>query len=354
MDKVKSVTKNGWKPGGDRPIHRESWKSDLKGMATGKKKDPYEYARDHQSAPLTTLKDPDSFGPPPKHREFYPDGQSPASANQPARWTANLGAGVGAKVNDGPSGGLGSVVQVRSRQQREQEAAQKIEEEETPKQPTGPFKIDSSGLRTDHLPKPLVRRDGPNGPVAASSPSTPSRAAATAAVPARVNSPSLPPRQNLKPGVPPPVLPPRQNEYPDEHTPAPPPPYSEATPPSSQPGISVNQNALHRLGQAGVSVPGLGIGSQSGTPSPAAAPTAQVNELQQRFAQMNTGVRQQTSHAAQAPALSGNAAVQAASKKGPPPPPPKKSGLVASANDESAHTTAQPPPLPLSSKPRPT
>lgn len=57
MDKFKGVAKNGWKPSGDRPIHRESWKSDLKGMATGKKKDPYEEGRNHVSRPLNSLQD---------------------------------------------------------------------------------------------------------------------------------------------------------------------------------------------------------------------------------------------------------------------------------------------------------
>ena len=57
MDKLKGVAKGGWKPANDRPIHRESWKSDLKGMATGKKKDPFEEGRNHVSTPLNTLKD---------------------------------------------------------------------------------------------------------------------------------------------------------------------------------------------------------------------------------------------------------------------------------------------------------
>src|ERR1700721_1585318 len=33
----------------------------------GKGKDPAQEAREHQSAPISTLKDPASFGPPPKH-----------------------------------------------------------------------------------------------------------------------------------------------------------------------------------------------------------------------------------------------------------------------------------------------
>ncbi|KAK0985797.1 hypothetical protein LTR91_010533 [Friedmanniomyces endolithicus] len=71
MDKLKGVAKGGWHPTRDTlPIHRDSWKTDLKGIATGKKKDPYEEARSHQSTPLTTLRDPDSFGAPPKHTGY--------------------------------------------------------------------------------------------------------------------------------------------------------------------------------------------------------------------------------------------------------------------------------------------
>ena len=57
MEKAKGVLKGGWHPSGDRQIHRDSWKSDLKGMATGKKKDPFEEGRNHESRPLSSLKD---------------------------------------------------------------------------------------------------------------------------------------------------------------------------------------------------------------------------------------------------------------------------------------------------------
>jgi hypothetical protein len=320
MDKVKGIAKGGWKPANDRPIHRETWKSDLKGIATGKKKDPYEQARNHESRPLSSLKDPDSFGPPPKHRDYYP-GDSPASASpsQPS----------------GPAGGLGGPVPVPRRPQ-EQEQVQ-----EEPLKPPQPYRVDTSGLRTDHLPKPPLRREGASSPASSASPILPPR---------HTNTPPLPPRQATGP---PPVLPPRMNEHPTESTPPPPPSYGEAIKSPPNPAL-INQAAATRLGQAGISVPGFGIGGQSAssrTPpaqSPAGPSGSQLSELQQRFARMNHGSQNDAS-----PPLSPAAAVPSG-KKPPPPPPPKKVGLGAGSQPETGDSSAPaPPPVPWSSKPRP-
>lgn len=62
MDKFKGLAKGGWHPPGDPSISRKTWKSDLKGMATGQKKpDAYEEARNHQSRPLASLQDRELF-----------------------------------------------------------------------------------------------------------------------------------------------------------------------------------------------------------------------------------------------------------------------------------------------------
>lgn len=186
------------------------------------------------------------------------------------------------------------------------------------------------------------------------------------------------------------MLPPRQNEYPDEHTPAPPPTYGEATQPQPQPQpqpqqpnpASLNQSAINRLGQAGVSVPGFGIGSSNNAP-PQAPPSnqghpSQLNELQQRFSRLGAGSgstqpsaspqaqpspvaswqqhRQQIQNnpilnyaGQQTGVLPPPAGAAAAAKKKPaPPPPPKKSTLQ--GNDGAGPA---PPPIPMSSKPRP-
>ncbi|KAK3678714.1 hypothetical protein LTR78_001167 [Recurvomyces mirabilis] len=241
MDKLKSVAKGGWKPAGDPKISRDTWKEDLKGMATGKKSDPHEATRNHTSAPLKTLKDPDSFGAPPKHTGVYGN-----AANVPSSSSAY----------SEPSGGLGSPIPTPSRRQQ-----QEVVEEEEVKGPPKPYSKDTTGLRTDNLPKPPIRR----GDAAAGSSSSPARTA----------SPSLPPRQT--PGLPtrqasrpPPSLPPRMTENPSEWTPAPPPTYGEATQSPIHDPAAIAQGAATRLSQAGVSVPGFGIGSPTSSTQPQA------------------------------------------------------------------------------------
>src|SRR5690242_8579725 len=177
-----------------------------------------EAAREHQSAPLSTLKDPSTFAPPPKRVP----GASP------------LAGGVGAA----PPGSA------RQRLQEREEAQRRAEEESKPQ---GPYRRDTTGLSTTHLPKPPAFR-----PNAATPPPAPAP---------RGKPPGLPPR-----------LPPRQTENVDEYTPPAPPSYGEAiSEPAPQ---TLNQGALNRLGQAGVAVPGLGIGRKGSPPVPPRQRTA--------------------------------------------------------------------------------
>jgi len=347
MDKLKGVAKGGWHPSNNSPIHRESWKSDLKGIATGKKADPYESSRDHQSTPLASLKDPASFAPPPKHSAYYPDAQNPSASS--------------ASTPGGPPSRSAVPVPAPPRQPQQQQlqSPEQVQEQEA-KPPSGPYRTDTTGLRTDNLPKPPVRRA--NGEVSGGSIS-PMRTASPS-LPPRTASPSLPPRQNA-PGAlpprqqtakPPPSLPPRMTESPTEFTPAPPPTYGEATRP--QPGTGfINQNSVSRLGHAGISVPGFGIGGTEHATAPR-SPAAQqghggqLSELQQRFSRMNAGSGIQASQA-QAPVA---AAIAAGKKAAPPPPPKKKSSLVSGdSRQQSSDGSAAPipPPIPMSSKPKP-
>lgn len=107
-------------------------------------------------------------------------------------------------------------------------------------------------------------------------PALPPPAPARGATPGAASKPSLPPR-----------LPPRTNTS------------SMTSPASPEPGIAggsnnvLNKGAVNRLGAAGVSVPGLGIGksgASSASPSPppphSRQPSAQVNELQNRFSNL--------------------------------------------------------------------
>lgn len=305
------------------PIHRESWKSDIKGAASGKKKDPNEYARSHESAPLTTLRDPDSFGAPPRHTSVH--GSDPTTPSSPAR--------------PQPSGGLGSVVPGPSMRPQQQQ------QEEVPKQPSGPYRADTTGLSTASLPKPPVRR----ADAQAQAPPPPPRSSSAASPP-----PALPSRQPQQ-RTPAPFLPPRMNENPDEFTPPPPPTYTEATQPCQRDPAHLNTDAISRLSQAGVSVPGFGIGGNNNAASQSptiTGHTGQLSELRQRFARMNTGSQspQPTSPISSGPTT----AAAAAQKRPPPPPPPKRAGLGGSndSRPSASSTGLAPPPLPLSSKPR--
>lgn len=328
-DRAKSLLKGGWHPPGDPTVHRATWKQDLKNIATGKQNtSALDNARNHQSTPLSSLRDPNSFGAPPKATQYYSDTQaSPTS--------------VASAAPQGPQGGLASVVPTASRTRQQEQVS--VEE---PTVPQGPYRTDTTGLRTDNLPKPPVRRVDGAGSPAPSSPGLPPRQAGrpVPAPPPRQttgHAPAMPPRQNTGP---PPVLPPRQNEYPDEHTPAPPPTYGQAVNPNTDAG-QINLGAATRLSQAGISIPGFGIGTQSAQPD-SAQRGPQLSELQQRFARMNTGAGSQESQP------SSSISNSAAGKKAPPPPPPKKSALAAGSRPSTSDGN-QPPPLPLSSKPRP-
>ena len=142
------------------------------------------------------------------------------------------------------------------------------------------------------------------------------------------------------------------NEFPDEHTPAP--PYQEATKPAQQNSAVLNASALNRLSQAGVSVPGFGIGGSSGSAAsqPQPAQQSQLSELQQRFARMKTGTADQPSPP-QSPTTAIDALQAAAHKKPPPPPPPPKKPGLGNAGGSRPGTSDgnnAPPPLPLGSK----
>jgi hypothetical protein len=132
------------------------------------------------------------------------------------------------------------------------------------------------GLSTSHLPPPPGRKDGADG-----------RSPAPTPAPGAKPKPSLPPR-----------LPPRQNSNPVA---SPPPPYSASTTESDSHKGILNQSSLNRLGAAGVSVPGFGIGtkgkqplpppalsSSSRSPAPTQSPvnTSQLSELQSRFSRL--------------------------------------------------------------------
>lgn len=209
-------------------------------------------AHQHQSTPLSALRDPSEFEPPPKR----------------------VSGVTGSPTTSSSSGGLApplSSEEVRA-QQRSSFATRKAQEEpEEEKPPPGPFKADTTGLSTASLPPPpKFRGDG----VVQAKPEAPRP------------KPSLPPR-----------LPPRDS---GTAVPATHPPAYDAIQQAS--GVSLNQGAVDRLGRAGISVPGLGIGkpvsptlpprtgraSPNQAESPPSSQQSQLSELQNRFAHMRT------------------------------------------------------------------
>ena len=240
----------------------------------GKGKKPGENdAEQHVSRPLAALKDPSQFGPPPKNVNYH------GGAALPNQITPHRD-GWGAPLSQD------QIQNARAPAQEEVE-----EEEEKPKGPPVPYRADRTGLQTNNFAPPPVHR-------------------ALAASPAEAEvGPAKP-----KPGLPP-RLPARKNTQDAASPMSPPPPAYEPAAPQPQPPTPsngmLNKSSLSRLGNAGVSVPGLGIGrstnnttttstsanpwsnerSQSTTsppPSNAAGGNSQLSELQSRFSRMTS------------------------------------------------------------------
>lgn len=210
----------------------------------GKGKDASDDRSEHISQPLSSLKDPSAFGPPPRHINYHGAGALPNETTPDRR---GMGAPLSQEQIDYQN------YQHQQAIEAEEEAAQK------PAPPPVPYRVNTTGLSTNNLPPPPVRRlDSPSSGSSASS---------------KPKGPQVPPR-----------VPPR-NDSPATST-LPPPPYSVTTPSASQ-GY-VNQEATSRLSNAGVSVPALGIEEQNGSSSYTSTARNKMNDLQSRFSQMRT------------------------------------------------------------------
>ena len=189
----------------------------------GKGKDTHAaQAKEHTSRPLSSLKDPDSFGPPPRNVNYNGEAAVPNATTPDRR-------------------GLGAPIRTEELVVHGQQPVG-----HKPAPPPVPYRADKTGTNTNNLPKPPVRRTGNDNDQLSPSPSTKPK-------------PSLPPR-----------LPPRQNSNLTQNTAEELPSYTAATQATSpQDKSSLNQDALGRLGRAGVSVPGFGIGPGSRTPTEA-------------------------------------------------------------------------------------
>ncbi|KFH42439.1 hypothetical protein ACRE_068280 [Hapsidospora chrysogenum ATCC 11550] len=239
----------------------------------------------HQARPITELRDPASFAPPPKRTAT---GLAPPPP-PPSAPVARQVVPAPSKYHDPRSGPLDPRALRNAEPEQPEEDAR----------PRGPYRVDTTGLSTNHLPPPPGRRDGANGrtpPPPSYESATGRPAALPPSTPARSNTSTPASTTSAKPSLPP-RLPPRTNSSATATTPVSP----ESTGSSSH--NLLNQSAVNRLGAAGVSVPGLGIGrSDTGPPAPGPGPgpgppppppasrqsTSQVNELQNRFANLKT------------------------------------------------------------------
>ncbi|PNP75071.1 hypothetical protein FNYG_11559 [Fusarium nygamai] len=263
MSKYKDIMKNGWHP--EKP--GSSLKGQVKGLV-GRGKSEDEDRGSHVSVPLSQLKDPSTFAPPPKRTGSGLLPPPPREESGPR------------KVITAPS----KYMDPRAPAPQEPVYAEPEEGYEEQPQPRGPYRTNTTGLSTDSLPKPPGRRDGADG----RSGQPPSYQSAMAGVGGggRAAPPSLPPR-----------LPPRTNSG-----------STIASSPAASPAPTgnglLNQGAVNRLGAAGISVPGFGIGRSSpaaeaspsppqpprpGVASPPPAPAAShMSELQNRFSKLGT------------------------------------------------------------------
>ena len=210
------------------------------------------------------MKAPESFGSPPKNVNYHGGAAVPNTITPNRR-------GLGAPL---------TTTEIREKEEAERRDAHASEEAARKSAPPPlPYRVNTTGLSTSNLPKPPVRRPeyGDQSPASPARPSTKPK-------------PSLPPR-----------LPPRQGSTPtSESISPPPPPYSAVSDPASAQDGQINQGAVGKLGAAGVSVPGFGIGSsvqngnqRSGVTSSTdgqspATNGGQLSELQSRFAGMST------------------------------------------------------------------
>ncbi|KAI9147957.1 hypothetical protein HJFPF1_11775 [Paramyrothecium foliicola] len=279
MSKYKDVLKNGWHPERSSGTEKSGIRGQVKiepalttvprqsGML-GRNKSSDSSSNNHVAAPLTSLRDPSSFAPPPKRTGTGLAPPPPPSAPGTRKVVTAPSKYIDPRAKEPPAW------QQQQQQQLEQEQGVEDVDEDRPPQP---YRVNTSGLSTDNLPKPPSRRDTTDA-----RPAAPPSYESTMAGGSRAPPPKLPPR-----------LPPRTNTGGS----------SPGLTPLSADGDSsahLNQGAINRLGAAGISVPAFGIGRPSpaspSPPPPARAPApaapaaaSPVNELQNRFSKLRAG-----------------------------------------------------------------
>ena len=216
-------------------------------MGKGESSNALQNAQSHHSRPLAALKDPNAFGPPPKHVQTYGGATVPDT-------TMVYRSGPTLPIKYGQAGD-------QEERDMEGQATREVEATQERPPPSGPFRVDTTGLSTRNLPKPPARRigtDSDSSPVKSPTSTKP--------------KPSLPPR-----------LPPRQNSATTSSDPLTPSSYTTKSVEAPLQKSYLNQGALSRLGNAGISIPGLGIGKE-----PESSQGTGMNELQGRFSKLSS------------------------------------------------------------------
>ncbi|KAH8673910.1 hypothetical protein BX600DRAFT_509134 [Xylariales sp. PMI_506] len=309
--KWRGIVKTGWHPEKDGA----SLRGQVNGLLGRGDKSTSHVSSSHISRPLTELRDPASFGAPPKRTTGF---SSPTSAihntsNSPISSSRT------------PTGGN------QHHPQQQEGVAAAIPA------PPKTWKIDTTGLSTAHLPPPPGRKDGADG---RTPPVQPPQAQTHQPVPGRGPPPSLPPRLPPRSGSASPARISSPNGSPNR-----PAPHSNL----------INQDAVSRLGASGISVPGLGIGKPATTPSTPPPPytagrTTANSQTQQFGSDRRTDIvgSSVVASSQSTSAVANDLASVLEKKKKPPAPPPKKPGLAQTSGPGSQ----PPPPVPTATRPQ--
>ncbi|KAI0016669.1 hypothetical protein F4780DRAFT_758246 [Xylariomycetidae sp. FL0641] len=356
----KGIVKNGWHP----EKEGTTLKSQVKGLVNRGGTSSSSSSPSHTPTPITSLRDPSTFAPPPKHVGYA--GNTAAASNA---------------LTYSPSASSPSVDAYSTQQEGVQPEAPT-----EPPRPPKPWQRDTTGLSTAHLPPPPVRRPGTatgDGDGDGEAPPPPYTAVQSKGPP-----PKLPPR--LPPRAPPAAV---TTTTTTTTTVA---GTTTTSAPTTRP--SYLSQATSRLSAAGISVPSLGIGGgnsscsaakaappppppRSPLPAPTPAPTTGTTWAQKQAALKTAAdLRRDPSSVsfADARAAAGTAnnfrqrhgdqvqagvsaagklqgiAAGAGLKKAPPPPPPAKSRRVVEAvqgGGAGAGEEPPPPPVPLATRP---
>ncbi|KAK2594540.1 hypothetical protein QQS21_007759 [Conoideocrella luteorostrata] len=247
----------------------------IRGKASGlmgRNKDSSSDSSGYVARPLSDLKDPASFAPPPKRT-----GSGLAPPPPPVSEKRQVITSP-SKYMD-PRADHAELLPRYAGVQAIKAAPAMSRSQNAEAQTSKPYRVDTTRLSTQNLPEPPARRDGADG----RSPPPYNEATRTAPNPKGL-PPNLPPR-----------LPPRNaSNSPIEDE-------KSVSAGDARNGM-LNDGAVNRLGAAGVFVPGLSIGrigaasTSSSSLPPHAQPStgsgskfgAQVNELQGRFSKMGT------------------------------------------------------------------